>query len=88
VPVGSEADAVPVGSVVDTPMGQFSKDPVTGEGKVKLNPAGQEAYRRRFVKSMESFGAFPLSDDSGAPRPTLTPGKKFYNPFTNTWGDA
>lgn len=70
-------------SPVPNPMGQPVQTP---EGtSMVLSPEGKGAYAGERLRIDELFGPHPFLNDPHAPKPQLTPGKPFFNPFFG-WG--
>lgn len=74
----------PQPGVQETPVGALQPGP-DGAPQVVLNPAGQEAYRRRIIRRREEFGKTPFDDDPAAPAPPVEDDGPMFNPYTNAW---
>ena len=80
-----EYDMAPTGiihsrymSVEKDEDGNLSMKDLTEEGQMKID----QHVREQRVK----FGSFPGSDDPKAPKPPIRPGRRWFNPFTNSYG--
>lgn len=81
VPSDTEAELLPPGAEVETPVGTWRRTP-DGKGEVVLNAAGQEAYRAKAAEIMGKFGNHPFATDPLAPQPPVIPGRANFNPFS------
>lgn len=86
LPRRSEVAGLPPGTQAMTPFGPVVVGP-DGSPSVQLTPEGKILFAQEKTAMQGRFGAHPFAGDPNAPQPNLTPGRRFYNPFTGEYGD-
>jgi hypothetical protein len=85
MPSRLELEGVQPGTVPMTPYGPITIG-ADGKQEIQFTPEGKVAWATEVNRMQKDYGPTPVGGDPNAPKPRVTPGKQFYNPFTDTWG--
>jgi hypothetical protein len=85
MPSRFELETVQPGTAVDTPYGQIVAG-ADGRQEIQFTPEGKQLWAQEISRMRRDYGASPVGGDANAPKPKMTPGKSFFNPFLGRWG--